>query len=97
MNVSSTTAAAAAARLQNVSAAKAAYKPAAPTAPQVQTDKAEFSKTPEMDRLMQLAKGSEAFRADKVAALKAEIAAGTYDLDAKADTVADKMLDDMGL
>ncbi|MEL7238159.1 MAG: flagellar biosynthesis anti-sigma factor FlgM [Planctomycetota bacterium] len=43
-----------------------------------------------------LAKSND-IRADKVADLKAQIANGTYDLDAKADAVADRLIDDLGL
>ena len=47
-------------------------------------------------RLLELAKSNDV-RADKVADLKAQIEAGTYDLDGKADAVADKLLDDLEL
>lgn len=98
MNVNSTSHAAPAARLQNVNAARAAYKAEAPAtaANTAKADRAELSNTPEMQRLMQLAKAGDV-RTDKVADLKAQIAAGTYDLDAKADAVADRLLDDLGL
>lgn len=101
MNVNATHSAApttAAARVQNLSAARAAYKADAPatTSNPAKTDRAELSNTPEMQRLMQLAKNGDV-RTDKVADLKAQIAAGTYDLDAKADAVADRLLDDLGL
>ena len=70
-------------------AAKLASTPA-------RADRAELTQSGELQRLVELAKGGDV-RADKVAALKAEIASGNYDLDAKADAVADRLLDDLGL
>lgn len=47
-----------------------------------------------MSDLLAMAKNSD-IRADKVAAIKAEIAAGTYETDAKLDAAADKLLDEL--
>ena len=46
--------------------------------------------------LLELAKGGDV-RADKIADIKAAIADGSYDLDAKADVVADRLLGDLVL
>lgn len=46
--------------------------------------------------LLQMAKSNDV-RMEKVQMLKDQIEAGTYDLDAKAETVADRLLDDLSL
>lgn len=48
-----------------------------------------------VDHLLQTLKSTGGFRADKVAQIKAQIQAGTYDDDAKLDIAADKLLDDL--
>jgi negative regulator of flagellin synthesis FlgM len=76
-----------------------AARPAADVMPPTtaKADRADVTGTAGFQRLMEMAKGGEELRADKVADVRAQIAAGTYDLDAKADVVANRMLDDMGL
>ncbi len=68
---------------------------AQPAQPQAKADRVELTQTTEMDRLMALAKGADV-RQDKVAAMKAAIADGSYDVESKLDTVADRMLQSFG-
>ena len=101
MNVNPANASAAAAKLNgvsNVRAARSAYgaDAAAASQPNRGSDRVELSKNADVQRLVELAKQNDV-RTDKVADLKAQIAAGTYDLDAKADAVADRLLDDLGV
>ncbi|MEM1012831.1 MAG: flagellar biosynthesis anti-sigma factor FlgM [Planctomycetota bacterium] len=79
----------------NVNAAnKATYaRPAAQPQASV-ADKVEVGQSDGFQRLVAMAKEGE-IRADKVADIKAQIAAGKYDLDAKADIVADRLLEDL--
>ncbi len=93
MNINPTTAATAttAAKLNTVQA-KQAYG-IQDAQPKANADRVELSKADGFQRLVEMAKGGD-IRADKVADMKAQIAAGTYDLDAKADTVAERMLED---
>ena len=70
--------------------------PAQAPATAEKTDRAELSNTGELQRLVQLAKGGD-IRADKVAAIKAQINAGTYDVAGKAALVAARLLADLGL
>ena len=95
MNINATSAATQVQGAQKLVAAKAAYGPsAAASAPKAAADKVEVSGTDGFQRLVAMAKDG-GFRADKVADIKAQIASGTYDLDAKADAVADAILDDL--
>jgi flagellar biosynthesis anti-sigma factor FlgM len=47
-------------------------------------------------QLMQTLKTGGDIRADKVAALKAQIEAGTYETEAKLDGAIDRLIDDLG-
>ena len=67
----------------------AADAPAQPTKP---ADRVEISG---MSELLKTLKSGGDVRADKVAAVKAQIEAGTYEDDAKLDAAADKLLDDL--
>ena len=99
MSISNVGSAPAAANVSNVNSARRAYaaEAAKPAAPQARADSVELTRGgSEMQRLVGLAKQGDV-RADKVADLKAQIASGSYDLDAKADAVADRLLDDLGL
>jgi anti-sigma28 factor (negative regulator of flagellin synthesis) len=68
----------------------------------VQTEAAQ-QPTPLADRveisgvgaMLKTLKAGGAFRADKVADIKAQIEAGTYEDDTKLDAAADKLLDDL--
>jgi negative regulator of flagellin synthesis FlgM len=99
MSISNVTATPAAIKPTNLHAAGKAYGTEAtkstPATPQP-ADRVELSKSAEVARLVELTKQDDV-RTDKVADLKAQIAAGTYDLDAKAEQVADRILDDLGL
>jgi flagellar biosynthesis anti-sigma factor FlgM len=55
------------------------------------TDKVELSG---ISQMVQLAKRND-IRADKVAAIKAQIQSGTYETDEKLTAAADKLLDDL--
>jgi flagellar biosynthesis anti-sigma factor FlgM len=59
--------------------------------PQRASDRVELSG---VSHLLQALKSND-IRTDKVATIKAQIEAGTYDVDGKLDSVADKMLDDL--
>jgi negative regulator of flagellin synthesis FlgM len=48
-----------------------------------------------MSNLLKTLKAGGDFRADKVAAIKQQIEAGTYETDDKLDAAADKLLDDL--
>ena len=80
--------------LAQTQAARKAYG-AAPTQPSTPraADRLELSGA---SHLLQMAKSNDV-RMDKVQQLKAQIEAGTYDLDARADAVADRMLEDLDL
>lgn len=87
-----TTATQAAAKVNQVQAGKAyGVDSASTTATTRAADRLELSGASHL-----LAKSND-IRADKVADLKAQIAGGTYDLDGKADAVADRLIDDLGL
>jgi anti-sigma28 factor (negative regulator of flagellin synthesis) len=97
MNVNGPTTTTANLAVRNVNAAQKAYGVASPQTASPQTaDRAELSKTGELQRLVELAKTGDV-RAEKVAALKAQINACTYDIEGKADIVADRILDDLGM
>ena len=95
MNVNSTNAASQAQALSKLAAARKAYGagPAAETVRPRAADRLELSG---VSHLLQLAKSSDV-RMEKVQMLKDQIEAGTYDLDAKADVVADRLAEDLGL
>lgn len=84
--------------VRNVQGAPKAYgiEAAKPTAGTQMPDRAELTHSGELHRLIELAKGGDV-RADKVAAIKTQINAGTYDVAGKADLVADRLLDDLGV
>ncbi|MBV8780703.1 MAG: flagellar biosynthesis anti-sigma factor FlgM [Phycisphaerae bacterium] len=63
----------------------------APTAPARAADRVELSG---VSHLLSSLKTNDV-RADKVASIKAQIEAGTYETDDKLDAAADKMLDDV--
>jgi negative regulator of flagellin synthesis FlgM len=80
----------------NRAAAKPAATPAAPTgAPVRGSDKVELSSSNPVSQMLKTLKAGGDFRADKVAAIKAQIAQGTYDDDQKLDAATDKLLDDL--
>ena len=56
------------------------------------TDRVELSG---MSGMLKSLKAGNDFRADKVASVKAQIEAGTYESDEKLDIAADKLLDDL--
>lgn len=56
------------------------------------TDKVELSG---MSQLLKTLKAGGDIRADKVAAIKAQIEAGTYEDEKKLDTAADRLLDEL--
>jgi anti-sigma28 factor (negative regulator of flagellin synthesis) len=60
--------------------------------PSTAVDKLELSG---VDQLLKTLKSNGDIRADKVAEIKAQIAAGKYEDDAKLDIAADKLLDDL--
>ncbi len=92
MNVNPTQAASQAQALSRLAAARKAYNaaPAETVRPRA-ADRLELSG---VSHLLQLAKSTDV-RMEKVQMLKDQIEAGTYDLDAKADVVADRMLEDI--
>lgn len=92
MNINPTGAAVGPQALAKLTAARTAYG-AAPAQPARSTaaDRLELSG---VSHLLQLAKSNDV-RMEKVQTIMAEIEADTYDLDAKADTVADRLLDDL--
>lgn len=49
-----------------------------------------------VSHLLELARSSDV-RMEKVQMIRDQIEAGTYDVDAKADAVADRILDDLGM
>ena len=49
-----------------------------------------------VSHLLELAKSGDV-RMEKVQMIRDQIEAGTYDVDAKADAVADRILDDLGM
>jgi anti-sigma28 factor (negative regulator of flagellin synthesis) len=65
--------------------------PTDPSKPSSATDKVELSG---MSHLLKALKDNDV-RTDKVAAIKAQIEAGTYEEDAKMDAAVDRMLDDL--
>ena len=92
MNINPAASTNAAASVGKLQAARKAYDAPPPTAAQPRAaDRLELSGA---SHLLELAKANDV-RMEKVAALKAQIEAGTYDLDAKADAVADRLLDDL--
>lgn len=64
----------------------------APAAPARGADKLELSG---VGHLLKTLKAGGDIRADKVADIKAQIAAGTYDDDQKLDAATDRLLDDL--
>ncbi len=91
MNISPTSATTQALPANKVAAAKPVATPAATSAV---NDRVEIGKSDGFQRLLSMATNGD-IRADKVADIKSQIQAGTYDLDAKADVVADRMLEDL--
>lgn len=82
---------------QPVSRVAAPAKPAAaesatPTTPTRASDRLELSG---LSPLLKTAKAGGDIRADKVADIKAQIAAGTYETDDKIDGAVDKLLDEL--
>ena len=65
---------------------------AAPSAPSRGADKVELSG---MAGMLKTLKAGGDVRADKVASIKAQIEAGTYEDDHKLDAAIDRMLDDL--
>lgn len=94
MNVNPTNAASQAQALSKVAAARHTHDaaPAEAVRPRA-ADRLELSG---VSHLLQLAKSGDV-RMEKVQMIKDQVEAGTYDLDAKADVVADRMLDDLAL
>ena len=95
MNVNPTHAASNAQAVAKLAAARKAYG-TAPAEQAGHTRAADRLELSGASHLLQLAKANDV-RADKIADLKKQIDAGTYDLDAKADVVADKLGEDLGL
>ena len=95
MNVNATNAASNAQAVAKLAAARKAYH-AAPPEQAGHTRAADRLELSGASHLLQLAKSSDV-RAEKVQVLKDQIANGTYDLDAKADVVADRLAEDLGL
>ena len=95
MNINPTTSALPAAKLQQTAAAGKAYGAGdvAKTSTPRAADRLELTG---MSHLKEMAKSGDV-RADKIASIKAQIADGSYDLDAKADLVADRLLDALEL
>jgi flagellar biosynthesis anti-sigma factor FlgM len=94
MNINPTSAAT---NVQTVNKAAHVAKPVqaqATTTNSPVADRVQVSQTDGFQRLVAMAKDGD-IRADKVADIKAQIASGNYDLDAKADVVADRMLEDL--
>lgn len=58
-------------------------------------DTVELSGNSSVSHAMKTLKAGGDFRADKVAAIKAQIASGTYETDEKLDTATDRLLDEM--
>ena len=80
----------------NRTAGKPAATPAAPTgAPARGSDKVELSGSNPISQMLKTLKAGGDIRADKVAAIKAQIASGTYEDDHKLDAATDKLLDDL--
>jgi flagellar biosynthesis anti-sigma factor FlgM len=80
--------------VNRIAGAKAIHKsvPAKP-AVQVKTDRVELST---VKQLMATLKAGGPIRADKVAAIKAQIAAGTYETSAKLDAAIERLMNDLG-
>ena len=57
------------------------------------TDKVQLS---HVNKLMATLKAGGDIRADKVAAIRAQIDAGTYETEAKLDKAIDRLIDDLG-
>ena len=95
MNVNPTHAAANAQAVAKLAAARKAYG-TAPAQNAGHTRAADRLELSGASHLLQLAKTSDV-RAEKVKLLKDQIESGTYDLDAKADVVADRLAEDLGL
>lgn len=94
MNISPTAAPMAAPALSSVAAAResADAAPAESVRPRA-TDRLELSG---VSNLLELARSSDV-RLEKVQLLRDQIEAGTYDVEAKAQVVADRLLDDLDL
>ena len=79
--------------VNRVAGAKAIHKSVPANAPaQVKTDRVELST---VKHLMATLKAGGPIRADKVAAIKAQIAAGTYETSAKMDAAIDRLMRDL--
>ena len=95
MNINPTHAAPNAQAVAKLAAARKAYG-SAPAEQAGHTRAADRLELSGASHLLQLAKTADV-RTEKVAQLKSQIEAGTYDLDAKADVVADRLAEDLGL
>ena len=95
MNINPTNAATGPQAVAKLAAARKAYGagPAQASSPTRASDRLELSGA---SHLLELAKTQD-IRTEKVSSIKAQIEAGTYDLDAKADVVIDRMREDLGL
>ncbi|QOV87465.1 flagellar biosynthesis anti-sigma factor FlgM [Humisphaera borealis] len=67
----------------------------ATTSPARGTDTVELSSGAQVGGFMEILKAGGDVRTDKVAQIKAQIAAGTYDDDKKFDLATDRMLEDL--
>lgn len=67
----------------------------ASTSPARGTDTVELSSNAQIGGFMEILKAGGDVRTDKVAQIKAQIAAGTYDEDKKLDLATDRLLDEL--
>jgi negative regulator of flagellin synthesis FlgM len=83
--------------INRISAAKPIQKsvPAKP-ATMVKTDRVQLSGVKTVEQLVAALKAGGPVRADKVAAIKAQIAAGTYESSAKLDAAIERLMNDLG-
>jgi len=94
MTINPTSAAVPTQALSKVAAAQKTDQPApAETVRPRAADRLELSGA---SHLLELARSSDV-RMEKVQMIRDQIEAGTYDVEAKADAVADRVLDDLGL
>lgn len=77
--------------VQRVTAPKPTYQPADVQAPAPKTDTVELGM---IDSYLNQLKTND-IRVDKVAVIKAQIAAGTYETDEKLQAAADRLLDEL--